>query len=242
MKIVLSIFVALLLPRELIAANKPTTLTLITIEHYKNVPLYKEATEFIHAVLQENQMDINVVEAPLSRGLQMVNSGEADFFIAAAPSVAASFKNMLPTSFPYLKSHLWIYFRNDSEKFKKGISLNKLDGVALLNSPMVFLKGKGKDLKLTGISSAKQGLMMILHKRADYILANKAVIQGIIDESPKEFEVLDQKSLYEQDLFLWTHKKNKALLPELEKQLKIALKSKQNAKYHYLNTILNIDP
>jgi len=180
MKLVLCVLIVLSIPHFLVAAQDSRTYTLVTFEQLDEVPAYKEATEFIEDVLKESHLKINVIKAPVIRGLQIVDSGQADFFIAASPSAPTGFKNLTVTSFPYLKSHLGVFFHKDSEGFKKGVPLSELVGVTLLNSPKVFLDTAKRDLKMTGVSSVNQGLKMILAKEADFLLTNRAVDQGII--------------------------------------------------------------
>jgi len=218
--------------------------TLIAFEDSDKVPAYRENVEFMEAVLKDCGLKFQSHQAPVLRGLQLVDSGDADFFIAATKSAGERYKNLIPSSFPYIKSTIWVFFNKDSKQLRASDSLKGLSGVVLLNSPLVLLDSATPTSNMTEVSTVEQGLEMLLAKHVDFLLANKAVVQGIIDQSSKKYAKIDVKSkpLYELNLYFWTHKRNQSVMPLIEGKLKEALKVKNHSQLKYLKSVLNTSP
>ncbi|WP_374029001.1 substrate-binding periplasmic protein [Bdellovibrio bacteriovorus] len=215
-------------------------LTLVVLEESQKIPTYTDLVKFVSDVLKDSKIEVKTIEAPMERGLHLVNSGEADFYIVGPLPLKERFQNLIPTEIPYVKTYNWVYFRVDDPRFKKKIVTKDMKGVALLNNPAIFRSEKAGDLNIIGVSNSIVGINMLLSKRVDYYIGTRGTVQSILETQPELQKKIDhlEKPFGEYNAYLWTHKKHTSLMPQINKSLRKILKS-DTAKYKYIQETLN---
>ncbi|WP_413586639.1 substrate-binding periplasmic protein [Bdellovibrio sp. HCB274] len=224
------IFIILLLAAPAFPDEK--VYTLVTIENASKISSYKELGDMMTAVLKDSGIKSRIIEMPVERGMRLVDSGQADFFIASDLAIQDTYKNLVPSSFPFIKTHIWVFHRADDSRFQNKNPTPQMNGVALLNDPAVSAIVKKKKLKVIGVQSSMAGLQMLLTRRADFYVGTMGTVDVLLAATPGERKKISnvKEPLAPYDVYFWAHKKHAALMPTISKNLKKAMSKKATVK------------
>ncbi len=162
------------------------------------------------------QLDIN--HLPAERGLRNANNGLIDGEMSRIKGLDNIYHNLIRVPEKIMSWEFCVFSKKPIDLQKGWASLEKKN-VAFINGWKILEKNVPKSATITRTRNSQQLFTLLIKNRADFIIYERWGGNSVLKKLQLDEISLQRPFLASREMFIYLHKKHKALVPELARAL-----------------------
>ena len=159
-----------------------------------------------------------IEKLPAERALSSVNDGTIDGELIRVGGMEKIYPNLIPLSEKIMTTEFFVFSKKPINVQQGWNALASKD-VAYINGWKIMEKNVPKTAFVTKVNNSKQLFFLLEKDRTDFVLFEHWGGNFIINQTRQRDVNMIQPPLATKDMYLYVHKKHRALVPKLSKAL-----------------------